>query len=517
MVVLLEYLFFFICVAIFSPINGQNYNEKHRLQLHFSMPYGFANDPNGLVYYNGYYHLFYQYNPDSTITQIPVHWGHARSTDLIYWENLPIALYPYEKGDIFSGCCVVDTKNLTGLGSESPTLIAIYTLHTDDSQTQAMAYSIDKQGIEWEHYIENPIIPNPGIVDFRDPNIFERDGKYFMTLAVQDRIRFLTSDNLKDWLDLSDFGISPSEGDKSGVWECPSVVKLEDENGNEHDILFVSENGDTGGSLLQYFVGKFNGNTFETYNSTRILWAENGFDNYAAIPYHNDPQNRVILLGWMSNWLYARQIPTSVWRGQMTIPRELGLRIINDDIHLTQTPVNEISKLFDLNRTWSTQSSIIINGTQTLCLSSQIPFRTKSMLWLQYEIDISQATNGKFGLKFSNDINEFVSFYYDLDERSYEFDRSKSGNISFSSRFGTFARVSRIATNNVFTGGIILDIGSIEIFADNGLNTFSALFFPMKSYENVEIISDLPNIDQFVTVKYINVTALNGIWSNSSN
>lgn len=506
----------FYCVVICLPINGQDYQEKHRLQLHFSMPSGFANDPNGLVYYNGFYHLFYQYNPNSTITQIPVHWGHARSRDLIHWENLPIALAPYEKGDIFSGCCVVDEKNVSGIGTETPTLLAIYTLHTDVSQSQALAYSMDDDGITWTHYNGNPIIPNPGIADFRDPNIFTRNGNYFMALAVQDRIRFLTSTNLKNWQELSDFGMSPSEGDKSGVWECPSVVSLNDEQGNAHDILFVSENGDVKGSLLQYFVGTFNGITFKTYNATRVLWAENGYDNYAAVPYHNDPQGRVILLGWLSNWLYAHAIPTSSWRGQMTIPRQLGIKTIDGQIYLTQSPINEFFSLLDLNRTWSLDSPITLNGAQTVSFTSQIPFKTDSMLWLQYEIDTSKAMNGKIGLQFSNNLNESVSFYYNVNERTYEFDRRKSGNVTFNSRFAnSVVQVNRIATTNSLTASIILDRASIEIFADNGLNTFSALFFPSEPFDNVTVISALQKSDESTIVQKLNITALNSIWSNS--
>lgn len=505
------------CVAICWPINAKNYDENYRLQLHFSTPSGWSNDPNGLVYYNGFYHLFYQHNPVSTVFG-PMHWGHARSSDLIHWENLPIALKPYEKGDIFSGCCVVDTNNVTGIPSNVSPLIAIYTLHNDQSQTQALAYATDEAGLTWDHYDANPIVPNPGIADFRDPNIFERNGKFYMTLAVKDRIRFYSSSDLKNWLELSDFGLSPNEGDKSGVWECPAMITLKDEQGNEHDILIVSENGDARGSLLQYFIGKFDGIAFKTYNQSRVLWAENGFDNYAAIPYHNDPHGRVIFIGWLSNWLYAQVIPTTGWRGQMTIPRELALQTIDGNIHLLQRPVNELNSLSDTNRTWSLQTPVVINTTQSINLTSQIPFETGSMLSLEYAIDIKSAANGKIGLQFSNNHNEFVSFNYDLSDGTYEFDRRKSGNVTFSSRFAdTLARAKRISTENRLSARIILDTASIEIFADNGLNTFSALFFPSEPFGNIEVIGILPDSGASVTVQQLNVTALNGIWPNSSN
>lgn len=504
------------CVAICLPIEGQLYKEKYRLQLHFSMPSGWSNDPNGLVYYNGFYHLFYQYNPVSTVFG-SMHWGHAKSTDLIHWENMPVALKPYEKGDIFSGCCVVDANNVTGIQSTVPALIAIYTLHNDQSQTQALAYANDESTIAWTHYDANPIIPNPGIADFRDPNIFERNGMFYMTLAVKDRIRFLASTDLKNWKTLSDFGDTPNEGDKSGVWECPSMVTLKDEQGNEHDILFVSENGDDRGSLLQYFVGKFNGTTFNTYNQSRILWADNGFDNYAAIPYHNDPNGRIIIIGWLSNWLYAQVAPTKEWRGQMTIPRELGLQTIDGNIHLIQRPINELEKLTDSTRTWSLKSPLVINGTQSIDFTSQIPFKTGSMLSLVYAFDIKNAASGRIGLNFSNNHDEYVSFYYDLDKGIYEFDRRQSGNVTFSPRFAdTLARANRIWRNSTLVSArIILDTASIEIFADFGLNTFSALFFPTEPFENIQVIGAFPDSEASVILQQFDVRALNSIWSNS--
>lgn len=298
------------CLISLAIVNGQTYNEKYRLQLHPSVPSGWANDPNGLIYFNGYYHMFYQHNPNDTKAG-NVHWGHFRSTDLIHWENLPIALYRFNGYDIFSGCCVSDEKNLTGFASaskddETP-LIAIFSMNKDKAQSQGMAYSLDN-GINWTMYDKNPILPNPDLKkspDFRDPNIIERNGNFIMSLAVNDRISFYGSNNYKDWKWMSDFGVDPAEGDKCGQWECPSLFSLKDEQNNEHDILIVSENPCKNGSVLQYFVGKFDGVQFKNYNQTKVLWAENGPDNYAAIPFHNDPRGRIVLIGWMSNWLYV--------------------------------------------------------------------------------------------------------------------------------------------------------------------------------------------------------------------
>lgn len=512
---------FLVCYCAFifvSSVNGQNYREKHRLQLHFSMPSGWANDPNGLVYSDGYYHLFYQYDPNATLSG-QIHWGHARSSDLIHWENLPIALYPSEKGTIFSGCCVLDKDHVTGLipaGNQNQSdvpIIALYSLNKDAAQSQALAYSFDK-GITWSQYNANPVLPNPGIPDFRDPNIFEREGKFYMALAVTDRISFYSSTNLLSWNLLSDFGIEPNEGDKSGVWECPSLITLKDEQNNQHDILIVSENGGKQGSLTEYFIGKFNGKTFNSYDKSKMLWVENGFDNYAAIPYHNDPNGRVVLIGWMSNWLYAQKTPTSVWRGQMTIPRELALKTIDGNLHLIQRPIDELDNLVDATRKWSLSTPLALSGNQIVDLKSKIPFKTGSMFTFNYVFNIENVANGKIGFKFSNDLGEFVSFHFDINKRIYEFDRRNSGDVSFSPRFADrVASANRISSSNSLSGRIILDTASIEIFADNGLNTFSSIFFPTEPFENIQLVYAIEDTGKSITVENVSVAALNSIWT----
>lgn len=510
-------------VTFLMAANGQSYTEQYRLQVHFSTPSGWSNDPNGLIYNDGFYHLYYQHNPNDTKFG-PMHWGHAQSRDLIHWENLPIAMKPYEKGVIFSGCCILDKDNVTGVAPSSadeevtnvPT-IAIYTLHSDANiQSQAMAFSLDK-GLTWTQYAANPIIPNPDTPDFRDPNIFARNELFYMVLAVNDRIKFFSSADLLAWNELSDFGVLPDEGDKSGVWECPSLITLMDEQGTEHDLLIISANGDSRSGLMQYFIGKFNGTAFNSYDKTKVLRADNGFDNYAAIPYQNDPHGRVILIGWLSNWLYAQEIPTSIWRGQMTIPREVALQTIDGNIHLVQRPVDAFYTIIDSSRIWSLATPLEISGQQIVDLTSQIPFKTGSMLSLKYAIDVQNAANGKIGLQFTNNRDEFVSFDYYVDEHIYELDRSHSGNVSFSPKFADqSARANRISNSNQLTGHIILDTASIEIFADDGLNTFSALFFPTDPLENVQLVFALEDDDsaKSVIVEKLDVAALNSIWAH---
>lgn len=212
----------FFTVVMVAAVNGQNYTEKYRLQLHYSVPFGWLNDPNGLVYHNGIYHLFYQHHPYSNKWG-PMHWGHAQSTDLINWTNMPIALKPYENGTIFSGCCIVDSGNVTGLGPSS--LIAVYTLDNSGNQTQAMSYSLDN-GTTWMHYNANPIVPNPGFIDFRDPNIIARDEQFYMTLAAGDRILFYSSTDLKAWTRLDEFGVVPNQVFSFVFINLSSVISL---------------------------------------------------------------------------------------------------------------------------------------------------------------------------------------------------------------------------------------------------------------------------------------------------
>lgn len=204
-----------LSAAILSILAGVScrvryYTEKDRLQLHYSPPFGWMNDPNGLVYQNGYYHLFYQYYPFKNIWG-PMHWGHARSKNLIHWENQPVALKPTEKGDIFSGCCLDDADNLAGLGSaDVKPMLAFYTIDKKGNQSQALAYSLDN-GVKWTEYSANPIIPNPNLKDFRDPNIVKRGETFYMALSASDRIIFYSSTNLRSWTRLKEFGVSPSE------------------------------------------------------------------------------------------------------------------------------------------------------------------------------------------------------------------------------------------------------------------------------------------------------------------
>ena len=363
LLVLTSTLIFMAACQIESERMTQIYQEEHRSQFHFSPPEKWMNDPNGMVYYEGEYQLFYQFYPDSTVWG-PMHWGHAISNDLVHWDHQPIALYPDSLGYIFSGSAVIDWENTSGLGDGKPPMIAIFTHHDPegakndeiDFQYQSIAYSNDR-GRSWTMYSGNPVIPNPGIRDFRDPKVIwhEDSQQWVMIFAAYDHVQIWGSPNLLDWSHLSDWG--HEYGVHDGVWECPDLFPLEvEETGETKWVMLVSLNpgGPNGGSATMYFVGDFDGRSFNLDDSmsdevsdNQALWLDYGADNYAGVTWSDIPKEdgRRIFIGWMSNWNYAQVVPTEKWRSAMTIPRELTLHKGNSGYRLYSVPVEELKKL----------------------------------------------------------------------------------------------------------------------------------------------------------------------------
>ena len=284
------------------------------------------NDPNGLVYFHDTWHMFFQHYPDSTVWG-PMHWGHAVSKDLVHWQQKPIALYPDSLGYIFSGSAVIDKRNTAGFGKNA--MVAIFTYHDaekekagkDDYQSQGIAYSLD-EGKTWEKYSGNPVLPNPGKRDFRDPKVFwdPKTDNWKMILAAGDHLELYSSSNLKKWEKVSEFTDPVDE--KLGVWECPDLFPLKAEGDNVQKwVLIISHNpgAPNGGSGTRYFIGDYDGKDFTT-NQTENLWLDYGTDNYAGVTFNNAPDDERILIGWMNNWNYGQQIPTKGWRSAMTLP-----------------------------------------------------------------------------------------------------------------------------------------------------------------------------------------------------
>lgn len=322
-------------------------NELPSEKVHFSPASGWINDPNGLVYFDGEYHLFYQHHPDSLVWG-PMHWGHAVSRDLITWQELDIALYPGVEGTCFSGSAVFDQENCSGLFGEEGGLVALYTSHLEQTgfdrgylQQQCLAYSADA-GRSWTKYAQNPVISSPGISDFRDPKVIwhQATKAWIQLLAVGQEIHFYRSTNLIDWQFVSRFGAGQG-AHSEGAWECPDLVELSIEGEDETRwvlIVGMVPPMDPLGSFTQYFVGDSDGREFTNLNpSDLVLRMDWGRDFYAAQTWSNAPQKRTLVIAWMSNWHYANEVPAQHYRGNMTLVRELALRRTPDGIRLIQT------------------------------------------------------------------------------------------------------------------------------------------------------------------------------------
>ena len=487
---------------------AQRFSEVHRPQFHFSPPQMWMNDPNGMVYHKGEYHLFYQHYPDSNVWG-PMHWGHAISKDLIHWEHQPIALYPDSLGMIFSGGAVVDEKNSSGLGtSENPPLIAIYTSHNaemekqgrNDYQTQCLAYSLD-DGRTWTKYENNPVLKNPGYRDFRDPKFFWHEGsrKWILLLAVGDHAELFGSKDLKSWKKLSDFG--KEYGAHGGVWECPDLFPLT-VNGESTTkwimIMNINPGGPNGGSATQYFIGEFDGEKFiSDTDKSETLWLDYGPDNYAGVTWSNAPDNKKIFIGWMSNWAYANIVPTQAWRSANTLPRELKLVRLNGSLHVSSVLWDGVKRLSQ-----NTKQLANLPIQDSLDLSHEVVFPvTKS--FLRGEIEAKD-----FIFVFSNSKGQHVKVGFDSKTNHFFIDRKRSGKTDFSAEFVKDIVAPRIATIGKIPFTLVTDVASVEVFFDDGLTVMTAIFFPEEDLSQLKIYSPAGVIN----VDSLTVSQLSSIW-----
>ncbi|RFS19483.1 glycoside hydrolase family 32 protein [Chitinophaga silvatica] len=484
-----------ILTAFFAnaQTNSSLYHEQYRPQFHFSPKAHWMNDPNGMVYMNGTYHLFFQYYPDGT-TWGPMHWGHTTSKDLIHWEEQSIALYPDSLGYIFSGSAVVDINNTSGFGKDGkPPMVAIYTYHdpvkekTGSSQfeSQAIAYSLDA-GRTWTKYSGNPVLQNPGIRDFRDPKVswYAPAKKWIMTLATQDRITFYSSPNLKQWTKESDFGAA--KGAHGGVWECPDLFPLTYQ-GKEIWVLIVNINpgGPNGGSATQYFTGNFNGHTF-TPGDTLTKWIDYGPDEYAGITWSNTGKQK-IFLGWMSNWQYANEVPTSPWRSASTIPRTLSLKKTDGVYRVASVPVKEVDKQIATSQTFKNITADFAHQPAAKPL----------------KISLQADASHDFELTFLYADDQKVKVGYHASTKEYYIDRTNAGEHSFNRSFASIHHAPRFSGEKEINMTLILDAASVELFADEGLTVMTSIFF---------IKSPLQVINSLSSLKNIRIETLNGIW-----
>ena len=457
------------------------------------------NDPNGMVYYEGEYHLFYQHYPEGNRWG-PMHWGHAVSRDLVKWENLPIALYPDSLGYIFSGSAVVDYGNTSGFGElEDPPLVAMYTYHDmagekagrDDFQSQGIAYSTDK-GRTWVKYSGNPVIPNLGVRDFRDPKVVRdaANDQWVMVLAAQDRVQFFTSKNLKQWELTSEFG--ENARNHSGVWECPELMPLRvAETGERAWVLVVSINpgGANGGSGTFYFPGNWDGKTFTplrepSFSPTdTVNWVDYGRDNYAGVTFDNARNGRRIFMGWMSNWDYAQVVPTTTWRSAMTLPRELSLHQTDFGTRLHQNPVPELQKL--RGESIKLEMPRLLDGTTSVDLSQ---LKANGAFELDLTIDLVDSDAEALYVTLENAAgDQFYRFGYSRKEgvkNAFFTDRRSAGPTDFNEKFAPegLTVAPRWSNDGQLRIHAYFDRTSAEVFCDQGDPVLTDIFFPEEPF-----------------------------------
>jgi len=459
--------------------------DRFRPKIHFAPKTGWLNDPNGLVYYKSEYHLFYQHIPDRIDHNGILHWGHAKSKDLLYWEHLPIALYPDQNGDIWSGCIVVDKMNSCKLQSgKENVFVAIFTQNNKGLQEQSLAFSNDG-GMSWTLFADNPIVANPGIKDFRDPKVFwhKKSERWIMILAAGHLVRIYNSQNLLNWNFLSEFG--EGEGCQKGIWECPDLFKLNvyGQESLEKWVMLASvlDGSPMNGPGVQYFIGEFDGHSFVNDNHPEInLWLDQGSDCYAATTFSNlpDRDQRQICIAWMNNWKYANDLPTENWRGMMTIPREFSLKYKADKINLFSIPAYKRKKIINKKTEIEKQK---ISSSNILCL-----LKHKIITPFELKINLKNNMATEFGIIFKNALSECVIVKYNYNESNLLIDRSKSGLTDFNLDFAKKENSAPlVVSNKELSLNIIVDVSSIEVFAENGQIVLTNLIFPTKPYDNI--------------------------------
>lgn len=457
--------------------------EIYRPVYHHTPAYGWMNDPNGMFYKDGVYHLYFQYNPYGSMWA-NMTWGHSTSRDLTHWTYEGTAIVPDAWGAIFSGSCVVDHENTAGFGKGA--VVAFYTSAKStpwgDVQSESMAYSLDN-GKTFTKYEGNPILTSSER-DFRDPKVFwYAPGKHWvMMLAVGQHMEIYSSVNLKDWKKESEFGAM--QGAHGGVWECPDLVEIPVEGTRQKKWVLIcnlNPGGPFGGSAAQYFVGSFDGKTFVNESPTLTKWMDWGKDNYATVTWNNAPDGRCVALGWMSNWQYANNVPTRQYRSANTIARDLTLYRVGEELYLKSTPSPEVKKA--RGEKVSKPSFNVAGEYEVASLLDD----NKGA----YEVELVIQNQGASKIAFCllNEKGEKVSMHYDLARRQFVMDRSESGTVDFSKDFPAVT-VAPADTDKELTLRLFVDRSSIEAFGEDGKFVMTNLVFPSLPYNKMRFTSD---------------------------
>jgi len=469
--------------------------DQPRPSYHFTPSKGWINDPTGLIEKDGVYHLFYQYYRGgwalqdgrfkSPIEWGPMHWGHATSTDLVHWRQMPIALSPDKRigntevqGMIFSGSIVFDRNNISGLGSKiQPPLVAIYTqadtFGLGSGQRQAIAYSLDN-GTTWKKYAGNPVLPYDNTETFRDPQVFRFGGtnKWSMVISCGDRVCFYDSPDLKHWTQVGDFG--KAEVGIGAPWECPDLFPLQVTRNGKTEVKWVlvvsvRRGAPTGSYGTRYFVGDFDGKTFKNAElPTDTKWLDYGSDYYAArtwVPSSTNLKNRV-LLGWMANWSYASTLPATTYRGSMSAPREVSLRYDGDGYYLAQRPVPAVLKAVGPRKI-----NVVIDENH----KSQ-SIATGDVAEINIDFKVSPGKDKLEVELFKSGAQSFL-ISYDVAKAEISVDRRNYPGYRFQGDQNAQAKRA-LPQNGHLKIQVLLDRGSVEVFVNDGKITFTNLIYP---------------------------------------
>lgn len=457
--------------------------EKYRPLFHHTPLYGWMNDPNGMYYRDGVWHLYYQYNPYGSKWQ-NMTWAHSSSKDLINWEHHPLAIEPNGLGSVFSGSCVIDTANTAGFGADE--VIALYT-SAGKNQIQSLAHSSD-DGMTFEIYPGNPVLTLDS--EARDPNMFwnnETDEwNLLLAHALDHEMLIFTSPDLKTWTLQSAFG--KGLGAQDGVWECPDLLRLPVEGTDGYKWLLIcnlNPGGVFGGSATQYFVGDFDGKTFKVDTradgTVPVKWMDYGKDHYATVSWHNAPDNRHVVIGWMSNWQYAAEVPTRQFRSANTLPRDLSLTKGADGEYWLKTVPSPETDALRGKRILSVKSQTVGNSGKKY----NLPVENDGVCEILLTLDSRNAA--QMTLSLSNALGEHVDMVFDPAAQTFSFDRTKSGVTDFSQDFPAVVWAPTLRNSSEQQLRIFIDRSSIEIFDGEGSFVMTNLVFPTDPYNTLTV------------------------------
>lgn len=457
--------------------------EKYRPAFHHSPLYGWMNDPNGMVYTDGRWHLYYQTNPYGSKWQ-NMTWGHSSSPDLINWEHHPVAIEPDGLGTIFSGSCAVDSTNSAGFGKDA--IIALYT-SAAASQIQSLAWSNDG-GMTFNKYPGNPVVTLES--EARDPNMFwdKANNRWVLVLAhaLEHEMLIFTSPDMKEWTLESAFG--KGLGAQGGVWECPDLFPLKiDGTGDTKWVLLCNLNpgGPFGGSGTQYFIGDFDGKTFtpdtDAQGNVPTKWLDHGKDHYATVSWSDAPDGRRTVIGWMSNWQYAAEVPTKQFRSANTLPREMQLfRDTDGELYVASVPSPELEAL---RASTFRKPSSMSAGTKERKIN--LPTANDGICEILLTVDPRKASDVIMTL--ANNAGEHVTITYDVDAQTLAFDRRESGVTDFSQDFPAVTVTPVHSRDGLLNLRMFVDRASIELFANSGRAVMTNLVFPTSPYSTMTV------------------------------